>query len=312
MKNSNFLPLLAIGISLVFTLDSCRKKPQSPDDVLISHKDVIIGCKPGQPITLGIDPIKSNEFNFSKGLHNAVVAGPSCLNQTKTLYYSAGDDKMIDEIEISSGKVKRSFQTTSYPTFMHYRAGDHSIIYAQGVGSTHEYALFKLDLNSGNSSSLFTFTSDYGYCGRTSFMRNNDLYFLNGMGELLKVDLGNQTVSKVIKLTKVTNSLVYDNKLDKVFYMVSPTNTDFSLCSYTFSNNTDAVLKNYPDIKTYAFGSSTYNPGNNNYYFYNGSNERITIDVISLSRKIEKVSYPLINTEIVDCTVRQVDVTIEK
>jgi hypothetical protein len=305
MKTLHYLFFL-IGLVLI---SSCSKKHDNTD-ILLNHKDVIIGCKTGQPITLGVDPIKDNEFNFKNGLCNAVVAGPSCLNGKKDLYYSAGDDKMIDEVEISSGNVKRSFQTTGYTLLIHYRATDNSLIYMESTSSMHEYAVFKIDLNSGTISSLFTFTSNYGMAIRTSFIRNNNIFFMNGMGELLKLDLSTSVLSMVLKLNCVTNSLVYDNKLDKVFYMASPNHVDFSLYCYSFSNNSDVLLKNYPDIKTHLLGSTSYNSGNNNYYMYT-SNERITIDVISLARKIEKVKFTLINTEIVDCTVRQNDILIE-
>jgi hypothetical protein len=307
MKNLNILASLVLVISLMAST-SCKKKSDNPDEGRLSYKDVIIGCKTGQPITMGVDPINGNIFNFNTSLGNASVTGPSCLNSTKDFYYSAGDDKMIDEVEVATGKVKRSFQTNNYTSMLHYRASDNSLIYAQGVVGKKEFAVFKIDLNSGQTSSLFTFASEYGMGIRTSFIRNNGLYFMNGMAELRKVDLSTGDISTVSKLTKVTNSLAYDNKLDKVFYLASPNASDFSLFCYTFSDNTDVLLKNFPDIKTHLMGSTTYNPGNNNYYFYNASNERITINVVSLDKKTDKVKCPLINTEIVNCTVKQEDI----
>jgi hypothetical protein len=305
MKTLHYFLLIGLGL-----MNSCSKKHDNTD-ILLTHKDVIIGCKPGQPITLGVDPIKSNEFNFNDNLCNSSVTGPSCLNNKKDCYYAAGDDKMIDEIEIGSGKVKRSFQTSSYPVFIHYRATDNSLIYAQPVDTKGEFALFKVDLNSGSTSSLPHFTTKYGIGIRTSFMRNNGVYFLNGMGEITRVDLSTFTVSMVTKLKQVTNSLGYDNKLDKLFYLASPNAKDFSMFCYEFSNDTHTMLKHYPDIITHMVGSTVYNPGNNNYYFYIPGEQRVTINVISLDKKIDKVKYPLINTEIVDCTVRQDDIHME-
>lgn len=305
MKNTLFFFKIALIALIIINFSACKKYEDKDLNQYKKFEQVIIGCKSGNGFTAAIDPLSPNIHTFSSNLFENLIGGPSCLNQDKTFYYAVGSDKMIDEIDVNSGFVNKSIQIDGLPIFIEFSNSTNEILYALPVGNSTNFQLKKVNLSNGNINSLFTFDSENGYLGRSSFLRNGDIYFINGIGELMHIDLSSESCHKIIKLNGNSNMVEYDNKLDKVFYFQSKNMSDFALHAYDFNSNTDVLLKNFTEIKSYLYSTNAYSTLNNNLYFYTTQNKRACINVISLELSIEPVDYALSNTEIIDCKIKK-------
>lgn len=287
--------ILAAGILLCTA--SCKKEDKSTK--WSDMNNVIIGCKTGGTIVAAIDPIVTDVFAFKGAVASTVVAGPACISDDMSRYYVMGGDKKIDEIKCATGEILRSFDMPVIASEMCYDKSFNRLLCISSTNTMHIYDVFEVSLSTGVATKISDFESEFGLAGSTTFIRNGVLHFLDGMKGLNAIDLSQGSINKVKSLSGITNSVVFDGKNDKVYYMHSPNHKDFTLAVFDFANNTDQILKNYPEIKTYLFNSAAFDSNNGIYYFYNANNERIELNVNTLDYKTTKVNYTLINTEMI-------------
>ncbi len=276
---------------------SCKKKDNVNNT--ITYHDVIIGCKTGSSVVAAIDPIKSNEFAFKSVIDGGVVVGPSAVSTDHTRYYTIGSDKGMDEINTSTGEVIRSFSLSRFYFGILYDLQNAQIVAISSSNTNYEFTIASISLSTGQETTLGTIKLNMGIPTGTVFFRNGMMYLLSG-NDLKSVDLNTLEVKLVKTLKGITNSIKYDSKKDKVYYMHSKDVKTFTLFSYDFTTNQDVEIKNYPNVQTMILNSTSYNESTGDYHFYNADKQRVTINVNTLDCQFELVDFPLFNTEVIE------------
>lgn len=283
---------------------SCNKNSQSPNASTKTYQDVIYGCKTGNGIQAAIDPLNEKMISFNTNLYNSVSAGPSCLGKDKSNYYISSINS-ITEVNVSTGEINRTFSTDRPPMFLHYVQSIHSLVYMSSADYNKTMDIYIVDLKTGTTKKHMSYPGNVGMASRSSFVRNNTVVYMNGMAELIEIDLNSKSTKTIAKLTGPTNFCVYDNKNDVCFYLLPQQNSGFNLMKYDFSNSSNSKLVNYPELTSIMMGTAVYDSKNELFYLYMNGPKRVAINTTSLKIDINPVDFALLNTEILNVSVKQ-------
>lgn len=280
-----FLVILGIG------LNACKRKK----DQYINIKDGIIGCsfKSGG-VVAAIDPVSAPEFSHSPIVSAGVEIGPSTISNDNSFYYTVGADLQLKEISTSDGKVFRSIKAQKPYSFLVYDESGKRLL-----GLSSDNNLMEISLGSWQEKNLGTVAINEGVLIGTEFMRKGNLCFM-GKDVLFSIDPSNLSVNKIFSFDMQLNSVGYDAIKDKLYYISTPSGlTGISLFEFDFASNSGKILRNFPNLSGFVMHSTAYNQQTGQYHFYSSETERTSIDVNSLTFKVEKVDYALVNTEVI-------------